>query len=382
MLKVSNSTMSICYDNTTNTLVYNGKNIYDSEDFSLSYEPSASKDSKPQIARIKMGHRCNMACSYCLQEPLGNKKDKNPVIDFSKFPDLSEATRIEIWGGEPLLYWEAFKRIATYVDREDLLLTTVTNGSLLEQKHLDFFLSTKATWSIAISHDGLQHNLLRGINCLEDPKRMEVINNIRSHPDKIKLMLNCTISENNWDVYNNLVYFTPFGIPVNFEIITGYDDNSNKHVLNKNIKKHQDSIRKVYLDNTLVSNGISHFNQKSINSISNSFRTKISENKTWGCGLDYNKLISMDTQGNLIICPNVVSSYGHHSTSPLITKVVSLEHRRECKTCPVVHLCQGGCPIQPSQLNCNSKYAHYITLLELAITKTLRQTELMRVDNG
>ena len=73
---------------------------------------SLKKSKAPRQIRISMGKNCNFSCSYCLQDGLSDKQDIE--IDeegLTKFIrdlenlDLSQLDRVELWGGEPFIYW-------------------------------------------------------------------------------------------------------------------------------------------------------------------------------------------------------------------------------------------------------------------------------------
>lgn len=65
-------------------------------------------DNKEENKRmtIQLGFSCNMSCSYCLQSKQKSSFDKDKcdnILEKLSHLDLSE-TRLEFWGGEPLLY--------------------------------------------------------------------------------------------------------------------------------------------------------------------------------------------------------------------------------------------------------------------------------------
>jgi serine O-acetyltransferase len=71
--------------------------------------------------KIQMGLACNMGCSYCLQTP--HTEEKSSVADVADFlesldswwtPIADENLTIELWGGEPFLYFKGFHAIQTH----------------------------------------------------------------------------------------------------------------------------------------------------------------------------------------------------------------------------------------------------------------------------
>lgn len=346
------------------------------EELHLEPRNGVGKSSKPKIIRLKMGHQCNIGCSYCLQEPLGNKRLKPIQFKPEAMPDMSEVERIELWGGEPLLYWETMQEIIAYYDRPGIEWMTVTNGILLRKKHIQYMQSTKGHWNFAFSHDGPGQKTLRNPrDPLDNLMVLEALEEIKRSPN-VDMMFNCTLSDQNHDVFEILTHLEQFGFPVNFELITGYDAESGRHVIQgDNLTRHYDSMFRAIEHPWNVEVSIKDF-AGGVHPVIDAFRTKQFGGDTWGCGLDHLDLVSMDLDGGLIVCPNVEHSYG--DTSDMegsdIGTVVNLERRRKCTMCPVVRLCKGGCPLNDEQINCDARFYHYLPILEAAVTIGLKQT--------
>jgi uncharacterized protein len=109
------------------------------------------KNSTPAALRILMGHACNYSCSYCMQKDIGNpdelprRKNLNKFFeDITENFDLSNLDRIELWGGEPLLYWNDMVPLMNFFDAEGRTFAISTNGSCLSAKHAEFFATLKA----------------------------------------------------------------------------------------------------------------------------------------------------------------------------------------------------------------------------------------------
>ena len=118
-----------------------------------------------------MGHACNYSCGYCMQKDIGNPNERpenfwlEPFIESVKNNlDLQNLERIELWGGEPFLYWNDMVPIMKYLDAPNRHFFISTNGSALRQKHVDFFKTLQATILMGISHDGPGQETLRGEN--------------------------------------------------------------------------------------------------------------------------------------------------------------------------------------------------------------------------
>ena len=75
------------------------------------------KSRAPRILKIQLGLSCNYACSYCSQAFQIADATVSKLADVEHFltqldgwiADAPE--KIELWGGEPFLYWAKIKRL-------------------------------------------------------------------------------------------------------------------------------------------------------------------------------------------------------------------------------------------------------------------------------
>ncbi len=109
--------------------------------------------------------RCNLSCIYChaSSRPENeksfdmNQETAKKTVDFI-FQTPNKAITIEFQGGEPLLNWDIVKFIICYareknkVAKKKLLLTIVSNLSLMDDDKLTFLLDNNVT--ICTSFDG------------------------------------------------------------------------------------------------------------------------------------------------------------------------------------------------------------------------------------
>jgi uncharacterized protein len=118
---------------------------------------SRVKSDKPYWIRVLLGHACNYSCTYCLQKDIGNPDEREKITTTERFIqqienlDLSRLQRIDLWGGETLLYWKTIEEIMTKFDREGLEWFIPTNGTPLQMKHIEFFRTLKSTVGIGLS---------------------------------------------------------------------------------------------------------------------------------------------------------------------------------------------------------------------------------------
>ena len=134
------------------------------------------KSRAPRILKIQLGLSCNYACSYCNQAFQIADATVSKLADVEHFliqldswiTDAPE--KIELWGGEPFLYWAKIKRLIPALAERfpGAAFSIITNGSLLSREKLDLIAAYDI--AITISHDGPgQH--LRGPDPLDDPEK-------------------------------------------------------------------------------------------------------------------------------------------------------------------------------------------------------------------
>jgi len=99
----------------------------------------------PPNTIISVTSRCNKSCSFCHYLPELNTKDSADfeldIAGLKRIMDsdsVSGLGRVCLYGGEPLLNKDYFEMIKE-LKRRNLLVTTVTNGLLLD-KHMDLVL--------------------------------------------------------------------------------------------------------------------------------------------------------------------------------------------------------------------------------------------------
>ncbi|TPG60117.1 SPASM domain-containing protein [Ewingella americana] len=412
--QTEDGSQEIQYSTEFHILMSNGKEFFKEEVDVSEHHAHVMQRGKlrnPKVLRIQLGQKCNMACSYCLQDPLGDKEDLNATNEVSAFIaklkatiDFSDLERIELWGGEPLLYWRKIQIILEELDSKDVTWSMVTNATKLKCRHVGEIRNTKGDWNIAISHDGLGHAELRG---KEDPFKIESAKRafdllMSPNPEKnsVSVSINSMISENNWDVYSNLKYFHAINpnLLVNFELLSAYDDSSMSHVLDKNMIKHMDSLERVIKEASFAqisgkpapfgNNSLVHFSM-GFYPLLKSFQVKNTAPDHYGCGVDNDQVLSTDLKGVLLPCQNTsAADFGFGTLDTIdaskMTEKVQLTDKSKCESCPVVRLCKRGCPLNSTdssyfKKNCSARYGHYMQLLQTTMTLGLQQSSPFRL---
>jgi uncharacterized protein len=339
------------------------------------------KDTSPIALRILLGHACNYSCGYCMQKDIGNPNERpesyhlEPFIEsIHEHLDLSKLMKVELWGGEPFLYWKDMVRIMTFLDKEGLEYFISTNGSALSQKHVDFFKTLKARISMAISHDGPGQESLRGDDILKNPKRVDIIKQLHHMVDKVGISYNTVISNTNFDLFEINDYFKQYAtredlvekVKLHFIVAKNYNDSdkdgsSANHILKSDQLGEFGSIFKNYLDTyltelvypvsdrQLLTNGLVEGTSGLMNyaiKLKNSVPITVRSN----CGADSSDVLSIDIQGRVRVCPHTHEKFvsGHVNNIKGI-KIVGLDLERKtshCYHCPVKRMCKSSCPIK------------------------------------
>jgi uncharacterized protein len=342
---------------------------------------SRKKSNKPAILRILMGHACNYSCSYCMQKDIGNPEERPENSDLSDFIksiednlDLSNLERIELWGGEPLLYWNDMVQLMNYLDKENRHFFISTNGSALRQKHYDFFMNLKGYMQIGISHDGTGQIELRGEEIFDRKSVTETIQKIDAAYPKIAYSFNTVVSKKNYDLFKINDFFAEkrdkLGLKnskITYLLEHNWDktdsNNSANHVMTDSDLAEYKIILEKFLDECLEQTkkyGIINTQRLLQNNLFTSYTGVLSLVKlmeyqipvttTSNCGADAEDILSMDIKGNIRLCPHTGEEYIAGSINNLKgIRIVQLDLKRKdtwCKDCHVKRLCKSNCPIE------------------------------------
>ncbi|CAM3763288.1 Anaerobic sulfatase-maturating enzyme [Vibrio aerogenes CECT 7868] len=159
-------------------------------------------------ACISLGEKCNLKCAYCHFHNENNGKlsgipqefttdelikiAKN-LNDYAKTNNLSIFKIGIVGSGEPTLQYRKIVGLIEYVKNNNLdrlAFYTITNGTILKDKMLNFFLEHKNAIKMCFSLDGYEelHNLGR-------EKYNVVFNGVKEYESKFgyKPPINCTV---------------------------------------------------------------------------------------------------------------------------------------------------------------------------------------------
>ena len=410
------------YDNATNGLLdVDGNHL--SKPFTYPADWDQLKDrfgathvvKNPETIKITLGHGCNYSCGYCMQKDIGNPNERavnglTPMLiqKIRRHLDLSETTRIELWGGETLLYWKDMMPIMEEFDQPGVTWYVPTNGTPLMHKHIDFFMKLKGKVAMGISHDGPAHESTRGPEFLH--KKVDVLKRIeRECGQQVQYSFNPVISRTNYDLFAINEFFVRFFDEhqlkykqLSFELGRVYDEtmakNSTHHVINAEhipayreiltnyLQAHLDQYHQhgAITDGPLLANNLFHTGMGVIPYAKTLYERKQPLLKT-NCGVDDSRLMSMDMLGNVRTCQNTDESYNGGNLmyiKGIRIQRVNLNRDDHCGPCEVRRLCKSSCPLDLGaatfQTNCNIEKTHY-RAIQLAAFALLFKSEVRMV---
>lgn len=339
------------------------------------------KTNKPVAIRILLGHACNYSCGYCMQKDIGNPDERpenkvlQPFIDsLEEHLDLENLERIELWGGEPFLYWNDMKPIMKYFDKKGRHFYISTNGSALREKHADFFESLESTITMGISHDGPAQEALRGDDIFDKPSVAKTLQRLDTMYPHVQFSFNTVISRTNYDLFAINEYFRNVSAKLeltnaklSYTLARIYDEtnsqNSADHVISgehliklretldtylteaaDQLKTHGRTSDRLFLEANIFDG------KEGVMEYAKTLKYQIPVTMTTGCGADSADVLSIDVQGNVRLCPHTSEKYIAGPISNLKgIRIVQLDLDRKkthCSDCNVRRLCKSSCPIK------------------------------------
>ena len=386
-----------------NIVDYKQSTVFDKDN------PVIGKDIE-NVTRVKIqfGLTCNYSCSYCNQKAVARPDEiANKYADefIAKFPDRfpglfkdnGKNKKLELWGGEPLVYWKAIRKIVPAIRKmlPELRLSMISNGSLLTMEIARFI--HEYDINLAISHDGPAQSY-RGDDPLDKPTSREAIDWLLEHRLN-KMSFNPVFHINNYDRYATVMWFkeklgrrVTIGESVFIEVYN--EDGANQSTSTEQM---QIVARKLYEDMFRLAPDIFNLKvrrtKKFIDLIKNN---KPISSMGMKCGMESKKTITTTMTGDIITCQN--TSVDEVAANGQLHKIGNVDdpsnvtfntgthwkNRDNCSKCPVISLCQGGCLyIQGDsfETSCNNNYVDNVASLAYAIYE-LTGTVLLMIDDN
>jgi len=362
-------------------------------DDAISFSPSnplVGKRRKIDTLKIQLGLKCNYSCSYCSQSTHIGEGTLTNIDDAVQFmTDLDtwmegSPSSVEIWGGEPLVYWKMITYLAPELRKRfpEVKLSFFTNGSLLNNEKVEFI--KKYDIGITMSHDGPgQH--IRGDDPFEDETVFHSVKRlVEEHSD---FTVNAVISHQTADVNKTVDWFKEHvhpDIKVAFEgVVDSHGDNGFGTAGSFDADSYQvmiDSIKRNIHDVDLDDAGFLAYTRDFINSIFHSVQATANGQK---CGMDRQDTMAVDLKGNVMTCHNTGAEGEHGLGSVFDLDNVALDtswhwsERPDCGGCPYLQICKGACMFLSGNNwvdTCENNYHYSKAIFEAVIERLVGAT--------
>lgn len=385
----------------------------DELEFAKNNYSTTAKSNQPTAIRLLLGHACNYSCTYCLQKDIGNpsERPKNIMINdlFKNVRnnlDLSNLQRVELWGGEPFLYWKDMIELMKFFDSENMSFGITTNGSALRSKHAEFFSTLKAHVSVTISHDAKMQSALRGHDPLDTLSVVETLQQF-NHLLNVNYGFLCSLTNTNFNLFEINDFFRDkilsnnlkcnslsFSLGRTYQTETKFEpseslgcniitkDTSGKQLPKSESKTHVIHGENLELFRELLAEYLEQHYLQFVDSYVDGYPTIYTKSaketpllncdifesalpysvteymsktlnggpilEKTNCGADMADIISMDIDGNVRTCPHSGKEhvFGHlKSIKSIEIKSLKLDKGSHCGSCVVNKLCRSSCPL-------------------------------------
>lgn len=398
------------YDNETNSLKTEDGFVIASSEFSATqheeYKPFSPdnplrKSRDVRILKIQLGLSCNYACEYCSQRFVErpeqtNKNDIEAFLQKIRKLNFSEENglKIEMWGGEPFVYWKTMKPLVEALKEEfsDWVIkpqfSVITNGSILTDEIVKWLI--KNDFAIAVSHDG-PGQFVRGPDPLDDEEQKQrLVNLYKKLRPHNRMSFNSMLNAQNISRKKIYDWFVDLTGDENVALgegalVDAYDDGG-LDVSLKTKQQHFEFRRQAF--NDIYSTGGQIGFGGILEKIDGFTRDVLSQknSKFLGqkCGMDDEHVLAVDLRGDVITCQNVSSvQINSNGKSHLGGNIENIEdvriessthwsQRPDCASCPVLHVCKGACMFVANQYwdqTCQNSYSDSVALFALAFER-------------
>ena len=382
-------------DGARHTLSYN-PHTSECEGLPLPVQPSAfapvprvakdrplGKSRAPRVLKIQLGLSCNYACSYCSQAFQIADATVSKLADVEHFlAQLEEwitdaPERIEIWGGEPFLYWAKIKRLVPALAERfpGMHCSIITNGSLLDREKLDFIAAYDI--AITISHDG-PGQYLRGPDPLQDPDKWHWIEALLAErPDNVGF--NAVLTREHHDLQALKAWFADKvgpDIHIGLEGVVNVYDAATALGTGRFAPAELNSLTRSIFEALVEDPNAFGLGERIDEFYASLQRQRPIEALGQKCGMDREDTIAVDLRGNVMTCQNTGAKGEHKIGHVADFDVIALDtathfaFRPECMSCPVVQLCKGSCMFLEGEFflqSCANEFAFNMGILMAAV---------------
>ena len=302
---------------------------------------------------IILGTNCNFTCKICPQTAKKELFHSSSPKDVDRFIELLTIAKeqglspkhIRYWGGEPLVYWKTLKHLIPKIHGlfgKNVVVSLTSNGSLLTREMVDLF--TEYGIHLNISHDGGDIGN-RDWDVLNNEKTKEVIEYAQ---DKMgnNFAFMTTLMKGTSNLYNKFDYFDK-KTPKQFKIsVVEYRYNEmNKGVSERFSSDDKTDVTKgVYNALTCeeIKNRLTHISTRYF---ANRLITRSSIDQAIYDNCNQSTVLTVDLSGNVFSCKIRTQNIGNLTNLQdyISHDNIGWKNRKNCPTCPLIHVCGGGC---------------------------------------
>lgn len=303
---------------------------------------------------LMLGPKCNYHCRHCIQcgSDIKEPEDNGKAIEYIRHlaairpPQIGKLT-VMFWGGEPLLYYDKIIKIVEHLG-DAVYYSMVSNGSLLTDDIVDF--CNKNNMRYILSNDGMNTNVVRGENLLEDDVFLKMFLRLKNRA------IDAVVSAHNQDYYKLWEYIDEKapGTKVYTEMLEcTWDMPEDMYAFDfeayENMMK--DIVDKAH--NDILSGEITREVQLLQPYAERIMRVIKKMEKGENAFLPYpsckqvRNAMNVDLAGNIYACHNFPESIGtvEDDYDVLLQRYdAQLKLNESCVSCPFFLLCRGGCP--------------------------------------
>lgn len=318
--------------------------------------------------RIVTGDACNCQCRYCIQHDMVSMQqvcEYNPdickfikqVVDEALSEVDDQKFDISFTGGEPLLYFDVFKRFVLDMEKlsDKVSYRIITNGKLLTDDVIDF--CNEHNIILQVSWDGFNSQFTRNYDVIAE-KRYQLFKceNLRLHSTfcngayPLEVMVALQDMDDEYSVIHN-------GKHIGTSVCPLRENGSNNVVFQYDIGRLYSEMKMIvynfYKNDAFARRYmiVSEWMHKLMQEVYMVARSgdKITFNNR-NC-LDGIKNYNMDFSGNLYPCHSWRKKCGDINSNyfDYLYNVIQCEKKgfdyNKCDRCVVKHICRGGCKL-------------------------------------
>lgn len=316
-----------------------------------------------KTVKLSLGFKCNYKCDYCWQRQFEQYAYDATPAQVEHFllqleqVDLSKATRFEIWGGEPLVYWKTLKLLIPALTRRypHMKIFGLTNGSLLTKEIAQFMIDHDVY--LGISHDAQGFTSHRNKeDPLDNEKTLSAIRfycQERYKKSQRAVWFSVVVTRDNRNLDEMYPYFearlgkdVPFYAHVDNAIETATKEDYERYAFNQEERQelHRNILKICFDSNHPLHEDLSKQVKQALYQIVNKVTP---DQNPVGCDMANKSVLALNFLGDVLPCHSFPAEKIGHVSSLAEVKQTKLHHWRSreiCYQCPILPVCHGGKP--------------------------------------